>query len=118
MSRKIIADGVYKPLAGFVTRLTENITYKTTYLPIDEVSYQILLNNLAEGDYSFLEIRDGNVIEVVKVINFCDNIVIERGEELTMPLSFRCGIVVAFVQPMQGVKDPVCQMNESDCNEV
>ena len=38
MGRKIIADGVYKPLAGFVTRLTENITYKTTYLPIDEVS--------------------------------------------------------------------------------
>ena len=72
MGRKIIADGVYKPLAGFVTRLTENITYKTTYLPIDEVSYQILLNNLAQGDYSFLEIRDGNAIEVVKVINFCD----------------------------------------------
>lgn len=118
MGRKIIADGVYKPLAGFVTRLTENITYKTTYLPIDEVSYQILLNNLAEGDYSFLEIRDGNAVEVVKVINFCDKIVIERGQELTKPLSFRCGIGVAFVKTMQGVKDTVCQLNENDCNEV
>ena len=45
MGRKIIADGVYKPLAGFVTRLTENITYKTTYLPIGEVSYQTLFDN-------------------------------------------------------------------------
>ena len=117
MSRKIIADGVYKPLAGFVARLTENITYKTRHLPIDEVSYQILLDNLADDDYSFLEIRDGNAIEVVKVINFCDKIVIERGKELTKPLSFRCGIGVAFVQTMQGVKDTVCQMNESDCNE-
>lgn len=118
MSRKIIADGVYKPLAGFVTRLTENITYKTTYLPIDEVSYQILLNNLAQGDYSFLEIRDGNAIEVVKVINFCDKIVIERGQELTKPLSFRCGIGVAFVQTMQGVKDTACQLKENDCDEI
>lgn len=109
--------GKYISLAGFVTRLTENITYKTTHLPIDEVSYHILLDNLAEGDYSFLEIRDGNAIEVVKVINFCDKIVIERGQELTKPLSFRCGIGVAFVQTMQGVKDAVCQMNESDCNE-
>ena len=118
MSRKIIADGVYKPLAGFVTRLTENITYKTTYLPIDESGYQLLLDNLADDDYSFLEIRDGNAIEVVKVINFCDKIMIERGAEQTRPQSFRCGIGVAFVKTMQGVKDTVCQMNESDCNAV
>ena len=114
MSRKIIADGVYKPLAGFVTRLTENITYKTAYLPIDEASYQILLETLAEGDYSFLEIRDGNAIEVVKVINFCDKIVIERGQELTKPLSFRCGIGVAFTQTMQSVKDTICQMEHCE----
>lgn len=114
MSHKIIADGVYKPLAGFVTRLTENITYKTAYLPIDEASYQILLETLAEGDYSFLEIRDGNAIEVVKVINFCDKIAIERGQELTKPLSFRCGIGVAFVQTMQSVKDTICQMEHCE----
>lgn len=107
--------GKYTPLAGFVTRLADNITDKTTYLPIDEVSYQTLLDSLAEYDYSFLEIREGNAIEVVKVINFCDKIAIERGQELTRPLSFRCGIGVAFVQTMQGVKDTVCQMTEEDC---
>lgn len=112
MSRKIIADGVYKPLAGFVTRLTENITYKTAYLPIDEVSYQILLDNLADDDYSFLEIRDGYAIEIVKVINVCDKIMIARGAEQTRPQSFRCGIGVAFIQTMQGVKDTICQMEE------
>ena len=109
--------GKYIPLAGFVARLTENITYKTRHLPIDESSYQLLLDNLADDDYSFLEIRDGNAIEVVKVVNVCDKIMIERGAEQTRPQSFRCGIGVAFVQTMQGVKDTVCQMNESDCNE-
>ncbi len=75
--------GKYIPLAGFVARLTENITYKTRHLPIDESSYQILLDNLADDDYSFLEIRDGNAIEVVKVINVCDKIMIERGAQQT-----------------------------------
>lgn len=107
--------GKYIPLAGFVARLTENITYKTRHLPIGEVSYQILLDNLADDDYSFLEIRDGNAIEYVKVMNICDKIVIERGAEQTRPQSFRCGIGVAFIQTMQGVKDTICQMNESDC---
>lgn len=104
--------GKYIPLAGFVARLTENITYKTRHLPIDEVSYQILLDNLADDDYSFLEIRDGNAIEIVKVINVCDKIMIERGVEQTHPQSFRCGIGVAFIQTMQGVKDTICQMEE------
>ena len=107
--------GKYIPLAGFVARLTENITYKTRHLPIDEVSYQILLDTLADDDYSFLEIRDGNAIEYVKVMNICDKIVIERGAEQTRPQSFRCGIGVAFIQTMQGVKDAICQMNEGDC---
>lgn len=107
-------DGKYIPLAGFVTRLTENITYKTRHLPIDEVSYQLLLDNLADDDYSFLEIRDGNAIEIVKVINKCDKLILERGAEQTRPTSFRCGVGVAFVLTMQGVKDTVCQMESCD----
>lgn len=107
--------GKYIPLAGFVARLTDNITYKTRHLPIDDASYQLLLDNLADDDYSFFEIRDGNAIEVVKVVNVCDKIMIERGAEQTRPQSFRCGIGVAFVQTMQGVKDTICQMTEKDC---
>ena len=105
----------YIPLAGFVARLTDNISYKTRYLPIDDDNHQLLLDVLADGDYSFLEIRDGNAIEVVKVVSVCDKIMIERGAEQTRPQSFRCGIGVAFVQTMQGVKDTVCQMTEKDC---
>ena len=105
----------YIPLAGFVTRLTDNISYKTRYLPIDDGNHQLLLDVLADGDYSFLEIRDSNAIEVVKVVSVCDKIMIERGAEQTRPQSFRCGIGVAFVQTMQGVKDTICQMTEKDC---
>lgn len=112
----IRADGYYVPLAGFVANLTKNINYKTAFLPIENNKHQLLLEKLADGDYSFLEIRDGNAIEVVKVINFCDKIVIERGAELTKPLSFRCGATVSFIQTMQGVKDAVCQAES--CNDI
>lgn len=107
---------MYVPLAGFVAELNENITYKTRYLPVDNKSYDLLLEKLADEDYSFLEIRDGNAIEIVKVVNICDKIMIERGAEQTRPQSFRCGIGVAFVQTMHGIKDTVCQMD--NCNDL
>lgn len=105
---------MYIPLAGFVTRLTDNITYKTRYLPVSQADYDYLLDKLADDDHSFLEIRDGNAIEVVKVINVCDRIMIERGAEQTRPQSFRCGIGVAFTQTMQSVKDTICQMEHCE----
>lgn len=107
---------MYIDLAGFVTRLTENISYKSRHLPIPQVDYDVLLDRLADGDYSFLEIRDGNAIEYVKVMNVCDKIVIERGAEQTRTHSFRCGTGVAFVLTMQGVQDTVCQME--NCNDL
>ena len=101
---------MYIPLAGFVARLTENISWKTRHLPIEQNNHDFLLGQLADEDYSFLEIRDGNAIEIVKVLNVCDKIVIERGAEQTRPLAFRCGTGVAFTITMQGVMDTVCQM--------
>lgn len=105
---------MYIPLAGFVTRLTDNITYKTRYLPVPQADYDYLLDKLADDDHSFLQIRDGNAIEVVKVVNVCDRIMIERGAEQTRPQSFRCGIGVAFTQTMQSVKDTICQMEHCE----
>lgn len=109
-----MTDGIYQPLAGFSTVLTANISPKTAYLPIDFIIYEQLLNQLADGNYSFLEIRDGNAIEIVKVSNVCGKIVLQRGAELTKPLAFRCGVGVAFIQTMQGVKDTICQMEDCD----
>lgn len=114
MALTTYATGKYIPLAGFVTRLTENINHKQAYFPVEQKDYNMLLDKLADGDYSFLEIRDGNAIEVVKVINLCDTIIIERGEERTKRKAFRCGVGVAFIQTMQGVKDTVCQMEHCD----
>ena len=105
---------MYIDLAGFVTRLTDNITYKSRHLPIPQEAYDFLLEHLADGNHSFLEIRDGNAIEYVKALNVCDRIVLERGAEQTRPLSFRCGTGVSFQLTMQGVKDTVCQMEDSD----
>ena len=105
---------MYKDLAGLVTRLTSNITHKHTHLPIPQQHYNLLLDELADGDHSFLEIRDGNAIEYVKVMNICDKIVIERGAEKTRPLAFRCGTGVSFQLTMQGVKDTVCQIENCD----
>lgn len=106
---------MYVPLAGFVTRLTDSIDEKARYFPVPSKDYDFVLYELLDDDHSFLEIRDGNAIEIVKVTNFCGRIMIERGVEKTQPLAFRCGVGVAFIQTMQGVKDTLCQMTEDDC---
>lgn len=103
---------MYKPLAGFVTRLIDNLSARDRHLPISDYYYDWLLDELEDGDYSFLELRDGNGSEVVKVKNWCNSLVIDRGMELTKPLAFRCGIGVSFIMTEQGVKDTVCQMTE------
>lgn len=105
---------MYIPLAGFTTHLIGNISWKTRYVPIPQDDYDFLIEQLADEDYSFLEVKDGNAIEIVKVINICDKLVIDRGVEQTRPLSFRCGTKIAFIMTMQGVKDTVCQMET--CN--
>lgn len=105
---------MYVPLGGFITRLTNSISNKSTHLPIPSGDYDTLLHHLADGDYSFLEIRDGRAGEVVKVTNLCGKIVLERGADKTTNLGFRCGSAVLFVLTMQGVKDTICQMKECD----
>lgn len=105
-------NGKYTPLAGFVARLTDNLARTDRHLPIDDTGYRLLLSSLADGDYSFLEIRDGNAIEVVKATNVCGKLVIDRGAERTKSHAFRCSTGVYFTQTMQGVKDTVCQMDE------
>lgn len=105
---------MYIELAGFYTRLTKNITAKTRNLPIADEDELILLEHLKDGDHTFLEIRDGNAIEVVKLMNVCDKLVLERGAERTKPQAFRCGVGISFVMTMQGVKDTVCQMEECE----
>lgn len=103
---------MYIPLAGFATKLTKSVSPMTNYLPIPQASYQILLDNLADGDYSYLMVREGRAIEIVKITNTCGKIVLVRGAEKTHAKSFRCGVGVAFVLTAQGVKDTVCQMQE------
>lgn len=105
---------MYKDLAGVFTRLTGNITHKTQYLPVPPEDHAFLLEHLADGDYSFLELRDGNAVEYVKVINICGKIVIERGAIGTKALAFRCGSGVSFQLTMQGVQATVCQMEDCD----
>lgn len=103
---------MYVPLDGFVTKLTDNITYKTRYLPVAPDVYDELLHHLADGDHTFMQLKDGKAIEVVKLHNVCDRLVMDRAAELTRPTSFPCGATVMFVLTEQGVKDAVCQMEE------
>lgn len=109
---------MYISIAGFASRLALNITETSRHLPLPKAAYEDLIGLLDDGDYSFLEIRDGNTIEVVKVRNVCDALVIDRGAEKTRPMSFRCGTGVAFTLTMQGVMDMACQMTDEDCEGV
>lgn len=101
---------MYATLAGFLTRLTANISPNTRYLPIPSPDYERLVTNLKDGEYSFLEIRAGSAIEVVKVFNACGKITIERGAEQTRALNFNCGTGVSFILTVSGVRATRCQM--------
>lgn len=105
---------MYVSLAGFESVLTENISYKTNYLPIKKQDYDFLIDQLADGDYSFLQIQDGRAVEYVKVRNICDRIMIERGAEQTRTHSFKCGTPIAFVLTMRSIQDTICQMEQCD----
>lgn len=105
---------MYVDLAGFTTYLTDNITARTRHIPIPWEDYDFLVENLADGDYTYLEIRDGNAIEYIKVANECDTIVIDRGVEKTRAYAFRCGTGVTFQLTRRGVEDTICQMENCE----
>lgn len=108
---------MYIPLFGFQTHLREGLPVDGRHLPIPETAYQHLLLRLDDGDWSYLELREGRVSEVVRVHNVCGKLVIDRGVECTAPRCQRCGIGVFFVMTAQGVRDAVCQMTDKDCEK-
>lgn len=103
---------MYIDLAGFNTRLITNLKATDRHLPIALDEYNRLLGVLAYDDFSFLEIRDGNASEVIKVTNVCGKLVIDRGMEQTTIKAFRCGTGVAFILTMSGVEYTVCQLDK------
>lgn len=105
---------MYVTLAGFTTTLTKNISWKTCYLPIEISKHELLRKELGDGDHTFFELKDGNAIEIIKIVNICDKIAILRGQEGTRPQAFPCGTSVSYVSTEQGVKDMVCQMEDCD----
>lgn len=106
----------YIPLAGFYTRLIDNLKRDEIYLPISDEDYDFLYEKLDEDDtYSYLEIRDGRAIEIVKIYNYCGHIYMERGIDCTSSLSFRCGSSVRFILTEESVKNLICQMEDEDC---
>ena len=107
----------YVPLGGFEAKLVGKLPAKDRYFPIlPSVADQLLHTLRNSGDYSYLILQDGNVIEAVKVENYCGRLLLTRGIEQTKPLSFRCGTCVIFKVLPQGIKDWVCQ--NDTCNEL
>lgn len=108
----------YIPLAGFYTRLVDNLRDYEIYLPLSDEDYDFLYRYLEEDDtYSYLEIRDGKAIEIVKIYNYCGHIYMERGIDCTKPLSFRCGVSVRFILTKSSIENLICQLEEDDCKE-
>lgn len=106
---------MYVPLFGFQTHLTATLPETSRGLPIPETAYQHLLSRLDDGDWSYLELREGRTSEVVRVRNQCGKLVLDRGVECTAARCQRCGVGVFFVMTAQGVRDAVCQMTDKDC---
>lgn len=97
-----------KELAGYSQKLTGKLESDAISLPLDTTS---LLAALPEvGDYTYLTLDDGVSMEVVKVYNDANEILIERGQGGTSSSSFPIGTCMKFRITGVWIEDFVCSM--------
>ena len=114
---------MFVEIDGFISILDKELSPSDRFIPFKnpypyfEDEYEYLLSKLEDGDWTYLEIRDGNAIEIVRLENICEVLILDRGQEGTKPLAFKCGSIITFALTEQGVKDLICQMEDKDCEE-
>ena len=107
----------FKMLDGFHTILNSPVCQNDTWLDLADMDYlQDLLPDY--DDWTLLAIYDGTAMEVIKVKNYCGNIIVERGMEKTYKLNFPCGAYVQFIMTKLGVEAMACCTELfADCNK-
>lgn len=106
-----MAGDSYKQSVDFISNLTDKFEATDTDLPIFEEHLAKLRNVLGTAGYTFLQIKDGTNIEIIKVKETNGNLSVTRGLEQTTPTTFPKGSCVMWVLTSSAVRDIVCQMD-------
>lgn len=101
---------------GFISRITESIKSDQTYLPLPDGDYAWLRKKLKnDWDWTMVELRDGNAIELVRIVNACGRFMVLRGRDGSTPLAFPCGTGVRSELSPSVIEQIVCQLDS--CKE-
>lgn len=106
-----MAGSYYKQSVDFISNLTDKFEATDTDLPIFDEHLAKLQNVLGSAGYTYLQIKDGTNIEIIKVQETNGNLSVTRGLEQTTPTTFPKGSCVMWVLTSSAVRDIVCQMD-------
>ena len=88
-----------------------------TILPVNSASTTALCQALGSEDYTYLSIRDGVNVEIVKATCVAEMIEIERAQGGTAAFTFAKGSCAAVEVTEEGLQALVCETN-CDCEKV
>ena len=101
----------YVQIVDFISNLTEKFADVDTDLPIHEQHLSKLRERLGMSNYTFLQIKDGSNVEIIKVSSFGGKLSVTRGLETTVAKTFPKGSCVQHILTSTAVRDIVCQMD-------
>ena len=106
-----MAEIYYKQIVDFISNFTDKYEDTATDLPIFEEHLSKLRSVLGASGYTYLQIKDGTNVEIVKVQSNNGNLSVVRGLEQTTPTTFPKGSCIMWAMTSSAVRDIVCQMN-------
>ena len=86
----------YVQVVDFISNLTEKYTKDDRDLPIFPEHLVALTNKLGNGGYTYLQLRDGTNIEIVKVFASDGKLLVTRGQENTEATTFPKGSCIEW----------------------
>lgn len=101
----------YRQIVDFISNLTDKYEDTATDLPIFEEHLSKLRSVLGTSNYTYLQIKDGTNVEIIKVQSNDGNLSVVRGLEQTSATTFPKGSCITWVMTSSAVRDIVCQMD-------
>lgn len=107
---------MYKPLFGFSTDIISYAPAEEAFVPVSETVRRELLSLLDTGDYTYVELSDGNAVELAKLQNYCGALILYRGVFGTKAKQFPCGAKLQYVITPHTVEKLTCYLDNCEDN--
>lgn len=109
---------MYRPLAGFATKLTASLPPNSAFFPISDSARRRLLELLDAGDYTHMLLTDGDAREVVRLENYCNTLILYRGRMGTRAIPFPCGAKSVYIITPHTIESLVCALENCEDNKM